>query len=88
MSLVTPAIEEAIQQSISDSIGKEENLDNPDRRIFQAGLTVRSRVKGDGNCFFRAISDQLDRLSLDQKSHYEVRQMVVNYLRSNPFTVR
>ena len=88
MSLVTPAIEEAIQQSIIDSIANEENIDNLNQSILQAGLTVRSRVKGEGNCFFRAISDQLDRLSLDPKSHYQVRQMVLNYLRSNPFTVR
>ncbi|XP_062506980.1 uncharacterized protein LOC134183454 isoform X3 [Corticium candelabrum] len=50
------------------------------------GLTVRKEVKGDGNCFFRALSNQLSRFGVNM-SHQKIRKTIVRHLNENPFTL-
>jgi OTU domain-containing protein 3 len=54
-----------------------------ERRFSQALQDINFRiniVEGDGNCLFRAISDQLFG---DTERHMEVRQQVMNYIVAN-----
>jgi hypothetical protein len=51
-------------------------------RLRKYGLCER-KIKGDGNCQFRAVADQLYR---DNKFHLDVRRIAVHQLRSNPTT--
>lgn len=81
-------LQEAIRKFIVVSNATKQNIAILNRRILECGLTIRSKVKGDGNCFFRAIFDQLHRLAASPKSHKEVRRTIVGYLSSYPFTVR
>jgi hypothetical protein len=48
-------------------------------RLQRYGLCER-KIKGDGNCQFRAVADQLYR---DSKFHLDVRRIAVHQLRSN-----
>lgn len=48
-------------------------------RLKRYGLCER-KIKGDGNCQFRAVADQLYR---DSKFHLDVRRIAVHQLRSN-----
>ena len=48
-------------------------------RLKKYGLCER-KIKGDGNCQFRAVADQLYR---DSKFHLDVRRIAVHQLRSN-----
>ncbi|XP_072023153.1 uncharacterized protein [Amphiura filiformis] len=47
-------------------------------------LAFHGKTPGDGNCFFSAISDQLDLLNLPHQSPSDLRQSVVEFLRRNP----
>jgi hypothetical protein len=51
-------------------------------RLRKYNLCER-KIKGDGNCQFRAVADQLYR---DSKFHLDVRRIAVHQLRSNPTT--
>ena len=55
------------------------------RGLREQGL-VLGRTEGDGNCFFRAISDQLN--NDGGKGHLTVRREVVAYMRANPAAYR
>ena len=48
-------------------------------QLFPLGLALRE-VPGDGNCLFRALSDQLYG---EDARHAEIRTDVVDYIRSN-----
>nr|GMC86346.1 OTU domain-containing protein DDB_G0284757-like [Ipomoea batatas] len=63
--------------SVDEATSDHERLLN---RLLQNGL-VEHKVEGDGNCQFRALSDQFYRTP---EHHKFVRQEVVNQLRSHP----
>ncbi|XP_031127215.1 OVARIAN TUMOR DOMAIN-containing deubiquitinating enzyme 9-like isoform X2 [Ipomoea triloba] len=65
--------------SVDEATSDHERLLN---RLLQNGL-VEHKVEGDGNCQFRALSDQFYRTP---EHHKFVRQEVVNQLRSHPET--
>ncbi|KAI8496272.1 hypothetical protein Bbelb_261130 [Branchiostoma belcheri] len=56
------------------------------RHVRQSGLKFRpdEKVPKDGNCMFHAISDQLLYIDGHVITHVQLRQGIVNYLRSNP----
>ncbi|XP_041480354.1 uncharacterized protein LOC121427848 [Lytechinus variegatus] len=54
-------------------------------QLFEdSGLTVRLNPKGNGNCQFSAVSDQLATLGIF-RSHITIRQEVVRFLASNTY---
>ena len=55
--------------------------------ITRSGMKFRAETPGDGNCFFHAISDQLDRLQLPAKHAKELRTMLVKYLQDLPLVI-
>ncbi|GLJ23612.1 hypothetical protein SUGI_0447180 [Cryptomeria japonica] len=58
----------------------KDNMDAFRAQLAELGLRIVD-ITGDGNCLFRALSDQL---CGDQESHAEYRQTVVQYLVSYP----
>jgi len=50
-----------------------------DEQLAQFGLRVVS-IRGDGNCMFRSIADQLEG---DQHAHWNFRTRIVDYIRSH-----
>ncbi|XP_072039985.1 uncharacterized protein [Amphiura filiformis] len=47
------------------------------------GLQFHGQTPGDGNCFFHAVSDQLNLLGLPSQSAVDLRQSVVTFMRCN-----
>jgi len=60
-----------------DEPSPQESLDE---RLSLYGLKEKTAIKGDGNCQFSALADQLYN---DPSAHAKVRKMVVNWLREN-----
>ena len=65
---------------------------DPHRRLSASlqseGLRIRTAVNRDGNGFFSAVSDQLDRLDLKRQHHNELKQITIDILdRSNRWQV-
>ncbi|GLJ23613.1 hypothetical protein SUGI_0447190 [Cryptomeria japonica] len=65
------------QKSVEQS---KNNVDGFRAQLSQMGLRIVD-IRGDGNCLFRALSDQL---CGDQESYAEYRQKVVQYMVSHP----
>ena len=57
-----------------------------DQQVQDAGLCYRGDTPMDGNCFYHAISDQLERLGQPHQSHGSLRENVIMYLRDHPRT--
>ncbi|XP_072043457.1 uncharacterized protein [Amphiura filiformis] len=47
-------------------------------------LAIHGKTPGDGNCFFSAVSDQLNLLNLPHQTPSDLRQSVVEFLRRHP----
>ena len=67
------------------SIGAKEQSILPARsnHIIELPGRVR-RVEADGNCFYRAVSVELERQLITRLSHVQLRKIAVDYLRNNP----
>jgi OTU domain-containing protein 3 len=48
-------------------------------QLAAGGLTIRD-IRGDGNCMFRAIADQLEG---NQEAHWDFRHRVMNFMEEN-----
>ncbi|XP_071855195.1 uncharacterized protein [Apostichopus japonicus] len=70
----------------------EASRDSHRARLFanaaKCGLKLRSDVQGDGNCYFRALADQLARIGLlecvNTTSHEVLRAEICDYMQHNP----
>ena len=47
------------------------------------GLERRGSTAGDGNCFFHAVADQLERIGKDKPTHVDLRKHLTDYMRKN-----
>ena len=52
--------------------------------ISLLGLEYSTPTPGNGDCFFEAISDQLERLGKQKQSAHDLRRNVVSFCRQNP----
>ena len=50
-------------------------------KLAEDGLYFRGSIPDDGNSFFKACSDQLQRLEIHGHTHTELRQMVIPTLK-------
>lgn len=80
---------EATRRSLKESEDLHEHRLRLDAHIREAGLQPRPVTKEteDGNCLIHAVSDQLNRLGLEEKSHHELRLLAVQTLRDQPLGV-
>ena len=53
-----------------------------DDKLSTVGWKVRGHTPDDGNCFFWAASDQLDRVGLQTNTHQQLRKKTVDHLQS------
>lgn len=53
-------------------------------KIGSKGWKIRGQTPGDGNCFFWCLSDQLDLLGISQQTHTELRNRVVQHMKTIP----
>ena len=53
-----------------------------EENVANVGMTIRCDVKGDGNCFFYSVEDQLTRLGLEARTASQLRKDVVNYIQT------
>lgn len=60
-------------------VNEGNTFDEIDRSIERLGLIIKD-VEGDGNCLFRALSDQMFG---DESHHSELRQKVCDYIQEN-----
>ena len=51
----------------------------------KCGLKIRKEVAGDGNCYFRALADQLERTGITTAttSHEDLRAEICDYMEDN-----
>lgn len=57
------------------------------RNLAVFGLALHGVVPRDGNCMFHALAEQLRRLGMGRYRHMQLRNLVCNYLESNPYVV-
>lgn len=50
--------------------------------VHDVGMAFRAPTPADGNCFYHAVSDQLNRLGLPSLSHIRLRGITVEQLHS------
>lgn len=50
--------------------------------IARKGWQIRGRTPEDGNCFFWAVSDQMDMKGLDQQTHVQLRASVIQHMQN------
>ena len=64
------------------------NIDHAEQRLIgncrHHGLVFHGDTPADGNCFFHAVSDQLSLLGVPDQSPSQLREKVVQFLKSNP----
>ena len=61
-----------------------ESMNRFEHQIAERGYKLRGNIPNDGNCFFWAVSDQLDRNDSTHCSHVELRRNVVEHMRQLP----
>ncbi len=74
------------------SKNEEDPMEIFDRNCKANSLTMRADPDKDGNCFFQAVANQLDRLNMPQHSSYnntktcakQLRHQLVEYMRNTP----
>ena len=71
---------EAIKPHKTAKIALQSNL-------LRAGLRIRRRVPGDGNCLFHALCDQLKYYQLARMRHLDLRNKVIDYMKEKPYIV-
>lgn len=57
----------------------EESLRKFKESALARGYAVRGDTPSDGNCFFWALSDQLDQHNIAQVTHHGLRDQVATY---------
>ncbi|XP_071154236.1 nuclear GTPase SLIP-GC-like isoform X2 [Mytilus edulis] len=77
-------LDKAIKQSLADYSKQHDVEERLKQYCNFHGMEFLGRTPGNGNCFFEAISSQLDRLQLPRKSPELLRQEVTTYLKENP----
>lgn len=64
------------------------NILDPTEQLFlmleSENLKIRRKIPGDGNCFFRSVADQMERLQAKDMSHGELRHLAVTHLKLQP----
>ncbi|VDI20736.1 Hypothetical predicted protein, partial [Mytilus galloprovincialis] len=77
-------LDKAIKQSSADNSKQDDVEERLKQYCNFHGMEFLGRTPGNGNCFFEAISSQLDRLQLPRKSPELLRREVTTYLKENP----
>ncbi|XP_076091292.1 nuclear GTPase SLIP-GC-like isoform X2 [Mytilus galloprovincialis] len=77
-------LDKAIKQSVADYSKQHDVEERLKQYCNFHGMEFLGRTPGNGNCFFEAISSQLDRLQLPRKSPELLRQEVTTYLKIKP----
>ncbi|XP_072029369.1 uncharacterized protein [Amphiura filiformis] len=76
---------ERLQQTwIDQQVSQSQVVKSLEDNCKKLNLAFHGKTPADGNCFFNAISDQLNLLGLPHQSPWEIRQSVVEFLRRNP----
>ncbi|XP_063409223.1 uncharacterized protein LOC134692681 [Mytilus trossulus] len=78
-----------VTYSIPDNIEERESLERLLRHCSEHNLEIRGNPRKDGNCFFAAVTSQIERLNLQQ--HFKLdsidpqylRQKVTDFIRNN-----
>ncbi|XP_015763817.1 PREDICTED: uncharacterized protein LOC107342821 isoform X2 [Acropora digitifera] len=75
-----------VEAAKTQSIAKDEEYEQDEVRLCcrvrNCGLQIRDNIRKDGNCLFRAVSDQLNRLGeFEHYTHTSLRQLAVQTLR-------
>ena len=76
-------IERIQQDMISQQMSENQAVKSLEENCRKLQLAFHGRTPADGNCFYNAVSDQLDLLGLQHQSPSEIRQSVVKFLRCN-----
>ncbi|XP_052097435.1 uncharacterized protein LOC127732440 [Mytilus californianus] len=74
----------AIKQSIASNEEQTLIVERLKRNCSSHGLEYRGQTPGNGNCFFEAITCQLDRIGADVIAPEQLRTNVVNYISTHP----
>ncbi|XP_052090923.1 nuclear GTPase SLIP-GC-like [Mytilus californianus] len=77
-------LQKAIKQSLADYSKQHAVEERLKEYCNFHGMEFLGRTPGNGNCFFEAISAQLERLQLPRKSPELLRQEVTTYLKEKP----
>ncbi|XP_052090922.1 nuclear GTPase SLIP-GC-like isoform X2 [Mytilus californianus] len=77
-------LDKAIKQSLADYSKQHAVEERLKQYCNFHGMEFLGRTPGNGNCFFEAISAQLERLQLPRRSPERLRQEVTTYLKEKP----
>ena len=78
------AIADSKNTYTSTEQSKTKTIHEFEEKIRTKGFKIRGETPEDGNCFFWAVSDQLDRTGSNEVTHTELRGKVVQFLRTLP----
>ena len=76
-------LEQIIEKSVAAYTEQQDVLDRLKRNCSLYGLEYRGLTPGNGNCFFEAISCQMERLALDKIDPDQLRKNVIEYMSTN-----
>ena len=86
--MITSFIGHAYFDLIIKALQSQSHVDDAEQRLIgncrQHGLVFHGYTPADGNCFFHAVSDQLSLLGVPGQSSSQLRNKVVQFLKSNP----